>query len=132
MVKRPDAKFRPSLLPSRGVATPSNCLDVTVTPLVPLHVGNGAPAPRPTVGGMVTIRVARDNGQPSATGVCGSAVIRGPHRAPMHAVHRLDVGGSQWCVHRFGLRYSRSPPRGGLREDGAGESLGRRVRRGCG
>ena len=73
---------------------------------VPLRAGNGTAAPRLTVGGMVTIRRARDNGQPSATGA------RSPART--HACSSQTRW--QW-VPPGGLRYSRVPPKGGLLED---------------
>lgn len=46
----------------------------------------------------------------------GSQVLK--EFSPMHAVHRLNVGGLEGLsMSPFGLRYSRTPPKGGLREE---------------
>ncbi len=46
----------------------------------------------------------------------GSQVLK--EFAPMHAVHRLNVGGLEGLsLSPFGLRYSRTPLKGGLREE---------------
>jgi hypothetical protein len=45
----------------------------------------------------------------------GSQVLK--EFSPMHAVHRLNVGGLEGLLSPFGLRYSRTPLKGGLREE---------------
>ncbi len=46
----------------------------------------------------------------------GSQVLK--EIPPMHAVHRLNVGGLEGLsLSPFGLRYSRTPLKGGLREE---------------
>ena len=77
-------------------------------PAVPPVAGNGGRGTAVKVAGMVkTCRIE----------AIGSQALREPARAPMGAVHRLNVGGSALAWSGAGLRYSRFPPRGGLWEE---------------